>query len=115
MTAATVLSCAYGYEVTTPDDHMLRTIEKTALHLGRAVRPASKSLCARYQYNFNVFLEFFVNILPWLNIFPVWFPGASWKKVVKEWRQELRQTIDLPYDFTQNQIVSLTKSVPKFR
>lgn len=113
MSAADILSCAYGYEVATADDRMLQTAEKAGLHLGQAARPASRLFKLQCRKRFHVFLAFLVNILPWLNIFPAWFPGASWKKVVKEWRDELRRTIELPYEYTVNQIVSSVK--PTYR
>lgn len=44
MSGATILSCVYGYEVTKPDDELIRAIERAADHLGRAVLPSSKAV-----------------------------------------------------------------------
>ncbi|KAF8602809.1 cytochrome P450 [Ceratobasidium sp. AG-I] len=88
MSAAQTLECAYGYEMKTADDHMLKTIETTASHLEKAIMPT----------------DFLVNILPWLNRFPSWFPGTGWKKVAQEWREELQHTVEEPYNFTMSQV-----------
>ncbi|KAB5589457.1 Cytochrome P450 family protein [Ceratobasidium theobromae] len=92
MSGATILSCVYGYEVTKPDDELIRAIERAADHLGRAVLPSN----------------FLVNIMPWLNYLPSWLPGMGWRKVVNEWREELRGTIEIPYAYTVQQMAAGT-------
>lgn len=42
MSGAQMLSCTYGYEVTTSDDYMRTTVEEAGLHLGRAILPSSE-------------------------------------------------------------------------
>ena len=43
MAAAQTLECAYGYEMKTSDDQMLKAIETTAMHLEKAIMPTGKS------------------------------------------------------------------------
>ncbi|KAG8737366.1 hypothetical protein FRC10_008281 [Ceratobasidium sp. 414] len=92
MSGAQILSCVYGYEVTSSDDPVLKLVEGAAAHLGEALLPTN----------------FLVNIFPWLRYVPAWFPGAGWKKVASEWRKELRDTIEIPYRFTVKQVADGT-------
>jgi len=37
---------------------------------------------------------------------PEWFPGAGFKRLAREWRQTLKQMVDLPYKFVKDQMVT---------
>ncbi|KAG8714191.1 hypothetical protein FRC08_012261 [Ceratobasidium sp. 394] len=92
MSGAQILSCVYGHEVTASDDPVLKLVEGAAAHLGEALLPTN----------------FLVNIFPWLRYVPEWFPGAGWEQVASEWRQELRDTIEIHYRFTVKQMADGT-------
>ena len=49
--------------------------------------------------------HFFVNVSPWLQFVPEWFPGAGWKKTAREWRQPGERMYDIGYEWTLEQIV----------
>ncbi|CAE6431275.1 unnamed protein product [Rhizoctonia solani] len=66
LTGETVLSTAYGYEVLTADDRMMKILKVGVKGFCDAAVPGS----------------FLVNSLPWLQHVPSWFPGAGWKRKV---------------------------------
>lgn len=37
----------------------------------------------------------------------------GWRKVVTDWREELRNTVGVPYEFTMNQVVSIQAYMPR--
>ncbi|CUA74813.1 O-methylsterigmatocystin oxidoreductase [Rhizoctonia solani] len=92
MLGSQILSCVYGYEVTSPEDEMIKLAENASFHVGEAVFP----------------LNFLVNVIPQLKRVPSWFPGAGWKTIVKEWSHEFVRTITLPYEYTVSQMAAGT-------
>ncbi|CAE6381492.1 unnamed protein product [Rhizoctonia solani] len=88
MLGSQILSCVYGYEVSSSDDEILQLAENASAHLGKALMP------------FN----FLVNFIPWLKRVPSWFPGTGWKQTTREWSQEFVRTISLPYEHTVTQV-----------
>ncbi|CAE6479956.1 unnamed protein product [Rhizoctonia solani] len=95
MLGSQILSCVYGYEVTSPDDEMIKLAESASLHVGQAVFPLSE-------------FYFLVNILPQLKRVPSWIPGTGWKAIAREWSQERIRTISLPYEYTVAQMTTGT-------
>ena len=49
--------------------------------------------------------RFLVDVFPWLQVFPEWFPGTGWKKTAREWRQKGERMYDIGYEWTLEQIV----------
>jgi hypothetical protein len=47
-----------------------------------------------------------VNTLPILRYVPSWFPGAGWKRVAQEWREQKNKTIQDFFNKTKEQMVS---------
>ncbi|CAE6398389.1 unnamed protein product [Rhizoctonia solani] len=92
MTASTLLSAVYGYEVTSADDPFVKIVEIAVDHLCDAAIPGN----------------FLVNVMPWLRHIPDWFPGTRWKQDVKAWSKEKDEMVDVPYDWTKKQIASGT-------
>ncbi|KEP47115.1 cytochrome P450 family protein [Rhizoctonia solani 123E] len=92
MLGSQILSCVYGYEVTSPDDEMIKLAESASFHVGQAVFP----------------LNFLVNVMPQLKRVPSWIPGAGWKAIAREWSEEFIRTISLPYEYTVAQMVTGT-------
>ncbi|KAG8768622.1 hypothetical protein FRC12_005453 [Ceratobasidium sp. 428] len=90
MSGATLLSAVYGYEVTSAHDPLVEVVENALNHMCEAAVPGN----------------FFVNIMPWLRFFPNWFPGTTWKQTVKEWRAERDEMVDVPFDWTKNQMAN---------
>jgi len=51
--------------------------------------------------------RFLVEVFPWLRFIPEWFPGASWKKTVREWRQLSDHFFNAGYEWTLEEIVRI--------
>ncbi|KAG1880198.1 cytochrome P450-like protein [Suillus subluteus] len=45
-----------------------------------------------------------VDIFPALKHLPTWFPGASFKRNVKIWKEKMEEFVDLPYEFLKSEI-----------
>ncbi|KAH7337957.1 cytochrome P450 [Rhizoctonia solani] len=90
MTASTILSTVYGYEVTSAGDPLVEIVRVTVDHYCSAAVPGN----------------FLVNVMPWLRHVPDWFPGTGWKQTVKAWRKEKDEMVDVPYGWTKKQIAS---------
>ncbi|CAE6409771.1 unnamed protein product [Rhizoctonia solani] len=58
-------------------------------HLGKAAMPST----------------FLVNTLPWLAHVPEWFPGAGWKKVAREWRDQKNRAMNNVFYWTKKRVV----------
>ncbi|KAG2133604.1 cytochrome P450 [Suillus bovinus] len=87
---AIILRISYGYEVQDDNDPFVDLAD-------RAMRQLSQS---------NDTGAFMVNIMPWLANVPEWFPGAGFKRLAREWRQTLKETVDAPYTFAKDQIAA---------
>lgn len=37
---------------------------------------------------------------------PSWLPGAKWKRTANAWRKEIDEMVNIPYNWTKDQIVS---------
>ncbi|KAK2042136.1 cytochrome P450 [Colletotrichum somersetense] len=92
-TSAIILRITYGYAITpnTPDP-LVRLIEHTMDVFALA----------------TVLMSWAVDILPVLEYIPEGLPGASFKKVVREWSEQLRTTIEVPYNFVRQQMAKGT-------
>ena len=48
-----------------------------------------------------------------MKYIPDWFPGTGFKRVAKDWRGVLDQTVDQPHAFVKQQMVSCFESTSK--
>ncbi|KDR78583.1 hypothetical protein GALMADRAFT_244022 [Galerina marginata CBS 339.88] len=87
---AVILKVAYGYQVSSNDDSLVR-------HLDRAFQLAA---------TMNVPGKYWVEFLPILRFVPAWFPGAGFKRKAFEIGRELSQTETIPFDWAQKQIAT---------
>ncbi|KAF8756107.1 Pre-mRNA-splicing factor SF3a complex subunit 2 (Prp11) [Rhizoctonia solani] len=60
MAGSTLLMAVYGYEVTSPDDSLVKVVEDAVEGFSQAV----------------IVSNYFVNTVPWLQYLPEWFPGS---------------------------------------
>ncbi|KAK0470764.1 cytochrome P450 [Armillaria novae-zelandiae] len=74
--AALVLRITYGYEVKSDNDEMVD---------------------AR---------QFLVDIIPMLRHIPEWLPGAGFQSKAKQWAQDLRNMINVPFDMVKKNIAN---------
>ncbi|KAF8671233.1 cytochrome P450 [Rhizoctonia solani] len=90
MSGSTLLSAVYGYEVTSAHDPLVEVVETALDHLCEAAIPGN----------------FLVNVMPWIRYIPDWVPGSGWKKTVDKWRKEREEMVDIPFNYTKQQIAS---------
>ncbi|CCO36288.1 O-methylsterigmatocystin oxidoreductase Short=OMST oxidoreductase [Rhizoctonia solani AG-1 IB] len=83
---------AYGYEVTDVEDPMVEIAKAGMRGFSDASMPA----------------DFLVNIIPWLEYVPSWFPGAGWKRKAKAWSIARDDLITVPFEWTKQQMANGT-------
>ncbi|CUA74675.1 O-methylsterigmatocystin oxidoreductase [Rhizoctonia solani] len=95
MTGSTLLMAAYGYEVTSPDHSLFKTVKIASDEfIQAAVAP-----------------NFLVNTFPWLEYVPEWFPGATWKAKASLWRTQKDRMLHVrvPYNWIKNKMSTKTE------
>ncbi|KAF8711927.1 cytochrome p450, partial [Rhizoctonia solani] len=92
MTGCSILSAVYGYDTTSTEDPLVKIVQVALNGFIQAAAPAN----------------FLVNYFPFLEIIPSWFPGAGWKRLAETWRKDKDNMIEIPYNWTKQQIASGT-------
>ncbi|KAH7335791.1 cytochrome P450 [Rhizoctonia solani] len=90
--ATSMFKLAYGYDLQGKDDPFLREATLTLYHGFRAV----------------MFANFYVNFIPALMYVPEWFPGADWKRTLREWRAQKVKALRAPYEWVKERVVDGT-------
>ncbi|CAE7173494.1 unnamed protein product [Rhizoctonia solani] len=57
-------------------------------------------------FNATMINNFWVNAFPILSWVPDWFPGTSWKRTARKWKDQKNLAIDVPYEWTKQQVAS---------
>ncbi|CAE6478801.1 unnamed protein product [Rhizoctonia solani] len=86
--AASMLHLTYGYHMKDKNDIFYVEMMETIFNKFKAV----------------MYTNFYVNLLPSLIHVPDWFPGAGWKRTVREWRYRKDRAISIPFEWTQDQV-----------
>ncbi|RMZ82568.1 hypothetical protein DV738_g1475, partial [Chaetothyriales sp. CBS 135597] len=87
--SALILQIVYGYAVKPLSaDPLVLLIEQMMDEFSLAFRP----------------MTWAVDFLPWLRHMPEWFPGASFKRLGRQWSVNTRMVIETPYNFVRKQI-----------
>ncbi|KAF7298616.1 Cytochrome P450 [Mycena indigotica] len=84
-----ILSTVYGIQVLPKDDPYVETAEAALNSLVHGHSP----------------IRFLVNMFPTLLHVPYWMPGASFKRIAREWRKLSTKFVNLPFDETRRQMV----------
>ncbi|KAJ6538524.1 cytochrome P450 [Mycena vulgaris] len=95
--AAVIMKIAYGYTVSSNNDHFVALAEEH-MRLGSVVGAPGKWL---------------VDSLPFLRFLPEWFPGATFKRQAREWSEELYSQFLQPHCWVKEQIAAGT-AIPSF-
>ncbi|KAL7956852.1 cytochrome P450 [Trichoderma compactum] len=84
-----ILKLAYGYssELYKPDP-LVELIQDVLRNVSKVMVPFSWA----------------VDILPVISYLPEWFPGTSYKRIARKWRELLDASTDIPHDFTKEQM-----------
>ncbi|KAF8751768.1 cytochrome p450 [Rhizoctonia solani] len=86
--SGTLLRSIYGYSIGGKDDPLLEQAMEFVQNLCEAAIPGN----------------FLVNTFPSLRYIPSWFPGARWKQVAREWREQKNKTLNDFYSKTKEKI-----------
>ncbi|CCL99826.1 uncharacterized protein FIBRA_01850 [Fibroporia radiculosa] len=92
--AAMIMKIAYGHTVTSIDDKYIHIAESAAKETVEAGGPGS------------MLVDFF----PFLTLWPLWFPGAGFKRKAFEVRALVRNMLDTPFNMVKNAMLSGTAS-----
>ncbi|KAF8749924.1 cytochrome P450 [Rhizoctonia solani] len=88
MAGSSIIKVVYGYEATTSNDTLFDIVS-------RAVDGFSRSAITS---------NFYVNVIPWMQYIPAWFPGAEWKRKALVWRWQTEQMLHVPYNWTRDKM-----------
>ncbi|KAH7320422.1 cytochrome P450 [Rhizoctonia solani] len=88
MVGSTLLSVVYGYEVTSSNDSLVEVVETAVAGFSEAA----------------MISNFYVNVIPWLQHVPEWFPGAAWKRKANKWRSQTEDMLNMPFEWTKSQL-----------
>ena len=91
---AIILQIAYGYELRGDDDAFVDLVDRAILQFSLSTTPGA----------------WLVDVLPFLKHVPSWMPGAGFKRTAKEWKGTLEEMVDMPYNFTKQQMAAGTAS-----
>ena len=86
------ISLAYGLNIRAKDEPYIAVAEKAGESITQAAVPGA----------------FLVNLIPSLQYVPEWFPGAGWKKTVREWKKVQEDFRELPFQAALADIIRST-------
>ncbi|KAG1756031.1 cytochrome P450 [Suillus lakei] len=87
---AIILRISHGYEVKENNDPFVDLADRAVAQASQATAPGA----------------FMVDIIPFLAKIPEWFPGAGFKRIAREWRETLEETVSAPHKFVKDQMAA---------
>ncbi|KAF8914638.1 cytochrome P450 [Mucidula mucida] len=97
MAATIILTVAYGLEIQSKDDPLIKLSDDAVKPASDAGRPG----------------EYLVDVIEPLKYIPEWFPGADFKRKARLWRQLAHDMWNIPWNMTKQQI-ALGTAAPSF-
>lgn len=89
---AIILRISHGYELQGDHDPFVELADKATVQFSLSTAPGA----------------FLVDFMPFLKYIPAWVPGAGFQRIAKEWSDTLNNMVDMPYNFTKQQMVKIT-------
>ncbi|KAG2738465.1 cytochrome P450 [Suillus brevipes Sb2] len=87
---AIILRISYGYQVKESNDPFIGLADRAMDAISQATTPGA----------------FMVDILPLLAYVPVWFPGAGFQRMAREWRETLEEMVSAPHKLVKDQMAA---------
>lgn len=84
----------YGYQIAPKNDRYVRIAEQAVIILGEVAFTGA----------------YLVNVFPWLQNFPAWFPGTGFKRLTAICKKLTDEMQDAPFDYVRQKMVRLTNS-----
>ena len=92
---AIILRISHGYELQGHNDPFVDLANRATEQLSLSSSPGA----------------FLVDVVPFLKYVPAWMPGAGFQRTAKEWSKTLEEMVEMPYNFTKEQMALDRKSV----
>jgi cytochrome P450 len=89
---AIILRISHGYELQGDHDPFVDLADRATEQFSLSTTPGA----------------FLVDVIPFLKHVPAWMPGAGFQRTAKEWSDTLKEMVDMPYNFTKQQMASGT-------
>ncbi|KAG2108532.1 cytochrome P450 [Suillus discolor] len=89
-TGAVILRISHGYEAKENDDPFVDLAERVLDQWSRVTAPGA----------------FMADVVPFLVHVPEWFPGAGFKRLAREWHDNLEEFVCAPHKFVVDQMAS---------
>ncbi|KAG2148111.1 cytochrome P450 [Suillus clintonianus] len=87
---AIILRISHGYEVKESNDPFVDLADRAMDQFSRLTAPGA----------------FMVDIVPSLAKVPEWLPGASFKRLAREWHETLEEMVSAPHNFVKDQMAA---------
>ncbi|KAG2067385.1 cytochrome P450 [Suillus decipiens] len=87
---AVILRISYGYEVKENNDPFVDLADRV---MGRTLQATTPG-------------AFMVDVLPLLAKVPVWFPGAGFQRIAREWRETIEEMASAPHKLVKDQMAA---------
>lgn len=91
MAGGIILTITHGYTVEDGADPYVDIADKVLDEFAQATTPGA----------------FLVDALPVLRYVPSWVPGAHFKKLASQWRENLTQMVEKPFELVKRQVVRI--------
>ncbi|KDQ53720.1 hypothetical protein JAAARDRAFT_103521, partial [Jaapia argillacea MUCL 33604] len=88
--ASVIMQVAYGYSVAEEGDYFVQNAEESSKISAKALAPG----------------RWLVDYYPILRFIPAWMPGANFRRLGQQWRQELSTLSDVPHEWVKDQMAT---------
>jgi len=93
---AIILRISHGYDVKWQDDPFIELAEQANASFSVTTQPG----------------RFLVDVFPFLQHVPDWFPGTTWKEFAKNGIKLREALYNIPYEWTKSQMVCILTHIP---
>jgi hypothetical protein len=109
----TILKISYGYEVQADKDPLIELAEKAMKQFADTLTPGTYSVDVIPIRSFSIlqYTAEFSHKTSAVKYLPSWFPGASFQKTARLYRQTLWDLVDIPFNMVLEQIVSVSEAL----
>lgn len=110
-TGAIILGVAYGYTPALHGKDKLLELSETAVETISTIFDGNAWMVDLFPFSESRNLFQLIFSLTFFFLFkvrhmPAWFPGMNFKRKAKEWRKEVLEFANLPFEFVQRKLVN---------